>query len=108
MNKTAKDILTGHAIGLWVIVIVVMLILGGLAVSQVVLPWRESIRRSVYEESLAFVRGKNQRLLQVCTDFRGADSAHKEGLRRLFIHESAELSEDKMIPDVLRCKGEIF
>jgi len=90
------------------IVLLVGLIFGGIWLSSVTLPWQESIRREVYEESLAFVRGKNQRLLTLCVEYRDAAKTHKTSLRSLFIHESAEMPDDKMTPDVLNCKRQIL
>ena len=59
-------------------------------------PWRESIRREIFEESRAHVVGSNQNLGRLLREYEAAEPGHQASLRELILMEADTLPEDNL------------
>jgi len=54
-------------------------------------PQREEVRREVFENTPSYIRGKEQRLTDLCLEQETMDGAHKSALRNVILLEAEEL-----------------
>jgi hypothetical protein len=64
-------------------------------------PKFEQTRRQVFEQSKAYKEGMVQELQNMQFEYIGASPEHKEALRSIILHRSADFDENKM-PTALR------
>ena len=93
----------GWAVVMLVLAVVVFSIGGlSLAVKGTFLPWEESIRREVFEETKSYVHGTIRDLENLRLEYsRAENEGHKNVLRSTILHRIATFDQDKL-PDDLR------
>lgn len=90
--KEFFSFLFGSVIGLIVLAaLVVASAWGSLQLYKWLGPQREEVKREVFENTPSYIRGKEQRLTDLCLEYETADENHKSALRNVILLESEEL-----------------
>lgn len=63
-------------------------------------PKYEQARRETYEQSKAYRQGEALEVENLLFQYETADAAHKDALASLLLHETADLDESTLPPDV--------
>jgi len=76
-------------------VVLVALTVGGAVLSlemyKYFAPKREEAKREVFENTPSYVRGKQQRLTDLCLEYETAQPEHQGALRNVILMDSEEL-----------------
>ena len=84
---------------LWILVVVGVLIIGGLAIRRYVAPEVEAIRRDTYEESKSYLDGTVRDLDNLRLQWYAADNdVHRGAIASTALHRAVDFPEDRL-PD---------